>query len=254
MQALLNEVKGWIYEAADFVKKELQNPLLIEEKSSRTDLVTNVDKATEKFIVEKIQKHFPNDDILGEEGTGKDLESLDGRLWIIDPIDGTMNFVKQHENFCIMLAFHEGGVGKLGFIYNVMADEFVYGGPEVGVYLNDKKVEALPDISLADGILGLNPYMFAEDISGAQKVGNACSGVRCFGCAGIDFIQIIKGSQVGYVSRISPWDYAAGIVLAGTLGVQAMRMDGKPLDYRGKTPFMCGTPLAFDEMRKILKI
>ncbi len=68
-----------------------------------------------------------------EEGCNQ-LSDLDGRVFIIDPIDGTLNFVIEGENFCIMLAVYESGVGKLGFIYDVMRNELFWGGKGIGVY------------------------------------------------------------------------------------------------------------------------
>ena len=71
---------------------------------------------------------------MAEEEGYNQLADLDGRVFIIDPIDGTLNFVIEGENFCIMLAVYESGVGKLGFIYDVMRNELFWGGKGIGVY------------------------------------------------------------------------------------------------------------------------
>lgn len=92
----------------------------VETKSSPNDLVTNIDRETELFFIEQIHKFDPSHKILGEEGMGEHPDSMEGVVWIIDPIDGTMNFVKQHRHFMITLGIYIDGVGKLGYIYDVM--------------------------------------------------------------------------------------------------------------------------------------
>ena len=102
-------------------------PLKVDTKTSRNDLVTNVDKEIEQFFIAKIREQFPTHKIMGEEGFGDELTSMDGYVWLIDPIDGTLNFVKRQEDFGIMIALYKDGVGLLGYIYDVMRDRFVYG-------------------------------------------------------------------------------------------------------------------------------
>lgn len=117
------EIISWIYEAAEIIKSGLGDALKVDQKNGRTDLVTNVDKEVQDFIVEKINAYDPQALILGEEN-GQDQTPIDkGRVFVIDPIDGTLNFVMQRENFCIMIAVYEEGKGQLGFIYDVMRDE-----------------------------------------------------------------------------------------------------------------------------------
>ena len=91
------------------------------------DLVTELDKATQDFLIEKIQAFDPEAKILGEENGLDRLSDFSGRVFIIDPIDGTMNFVLEKENFCIMIAVYEEGQGRFGFVYNVMKNEFLLG-------------------------------------------------------------------------------------------------------------------------------
>jgi len=97
-QRLNDEVTALIKEARANVLEKMADPLTVNEKTNRKDLVTNVDKANEQFLIAGIRRIDPTAHILGEEGFGDDLKSLDGRVWIVDPIDGTMNFVKQRDN------------------------------------------------------------------------------------------------------------------------------------------------------------
>lgn len=106
-------VRGWLSESRDNVLRKIDTRLTVDTKTSRKDLVTNVDKQNEKFLVGKIREFDPDSKILGEEGFGDQVHSTKGRIWIIDPIDGTMNFVKQRNNFAIMIALYEDAKGFL---------------------------------------------------------------------------------------------------------------------------------------------
>lgn len=248
-KALMEEVKSWIEEAATQVKEKLKGQVFVEEKSNRHDLVTNVDKETEAFLVEKIRTHFPDDQILGEEGLGDTLESTDGRIWIIDPIDGTLNFVKQQENFCIMIGIFENNEPVLGFIYNVIKDEFAYGGADTGVFLNGEVLPPVPNLGLRDGLIGTNSTMFAKDILNTQKIGSEAVGVRIFGCAGLDFLSVLRGKQVAYLSNLSPWDFAAGVALGKPLGLVHSKLNGEAYDILGERQyFVVATKKAYKDM------
>src|SRR5690606_6688741 len=84
--------KKWIKEAGENIKKSFSKSLTIQTKSNANDLVTDIDKATEQFLIRKIKEIYPEHRILGEEGFGDEIKDVKGILWIIDPIDGTMNF------------------------------------------------------------------------------------------------------------------------------------------------------------------
>ncbi|MGO2083155.1 inositol monophosphatase family protein [Vagococcus sp.] len=251
---LVSEVKTWIYEASDQIKLSLNEVIDVKTKSNHRDLVTNIDQATERFLVEKIKKAYPEDHIVGEEGMSEKPTTTKGRVWVIDPIDGTMNFVLQQKNFCIMIGIFENGHPVLGFIYDVMADCFIYGGVETGVYLNGSPLPKVKDVALKDGLLGANGSMYAHDTLGTQQAGLEAMGVRILGCAGLDFISVIQGDQCGYISNLAPWDFAAGVALSEPLGLVCTYLDGSPyhiLDDRRY--FIVATKQAHADYMSILR-
>ena len=248
---LMEQVVSWVNEAAEDVKEKLKSPVLVEEKSNRHDLVTNVDKETELFLVEKIRKAYPDDLILGEEGLGDSLTSTSGRIWIIDPIDGTLNFVKQQENFCIMIGIFEDNEPVLGFIYDVIKDEFAYGGKETGVFLNGELLEPVENIGLRDGLIGVNGGMFARNTLNAQDIALQAVGIRMLGCAGLDFLNVIRGKQNAYISNLAPWDFAAGIALSEPLGLISSKFDGSPYSILdGRQYFIIATEKTYADIFK----
>lgn len=243
-------VKNWLIEAGTSIQNSIHNPLEIETKTSRTDLVTNVDRRIEQFLVEKIKSYFPFDQVIGEEGFGDDVLSTAGNIWVIDPIDGTLNFVKQQENFCIMLAYYQDGIGKLGFIYDVMKDSLYWGGLDIGVFCNNQALPQIKNQSLEEGLVGMNSYMFQTNQQNGQEIIRLSSGVRMLGCAGVEFIQILLGKQVAYLSNIAPWDYAAGSILVHSLGGIVTNLDGTPLDILNikRVPVVCATRSAYEQI------
>lgn len=107
--------KALIHAAGDFIKNNMVQDLQIEEKTRFDDLVTNLDKATQELLITKIKQAYPNDNIMAEENNIHHPIS-DGNVWVLDPIDGTVNFVVQGANFAVMIAYYENGKGQFGLI------------------------------------------------------------------------------------------------------------------------------------------
>ena len=141
MENKLIFAKEIIKEAGAFIKESLSKTITVEEKTAFDDLVTNIDKQTQDLLVARIKSAFPSDNIFAEEN-GLVHNIKDGNVWVLDPIDGTVNFIVQQDNFCVMIAYYEEGQGKFGLIYNVMADQLFYGGGQFDVYCNDKLLPA----------------------------------------------------------------------------------------------------------------
>lgn len=118
--------KQWIRDAGEHLMASMKKALIIETKSNAADLVTNMDREIEQFLIGKIKETFPHHNILGEEGYGDEVTSSDGVVWLIDPIDGTMNFVHQKRNFAISIGIYENGIGKIGLIYDPVHDELYH--------------------------------------------------------------------------------------------------------------------------------
>ena len=102
-------VLAWLEEAAENLRQSLKRSLQVDQKTGASDLVTEMDKATEAYFVDKITSHFPDHRIIGEEGMSQGTEDLAGIVWVIDPIEGTLNFVKQKNNFAILIGIFQDG-------------------------------------------------------------------------------------------------------------------------------------------------
>ncbi|MDR1473385.1 MAG: inositol monophosphatase family protein [Lactobacillales bacterium] len=248
---LVQKVKTWIYEAGKLVQELEKNQLQVTTKSSRNDVVTNVDKEVQRFLVAKIESEFPEDKILAEEDEKSSLVDMSGRVWLIDPIDGTLNFVFQRENFAIMIGVYEDGIGKLGFIYDVMRGEMYWGGADLGVFCNEEKLEPPKNSGAKDGLWGINIGMYVQNVGNIQTIGENAMGVRMIGSAGLEFISLLKGNTIGYISNLYPWDYAPGVVLIKEFGFKASDLDGLTLAFNGQQHFIAATAQAYNEIMEI---
>lgn len=246
-------VRNWLAEARDNVLRKIDSRLKVDTKSGRSDLVTNIDRANEQFFVSKIRQFDPEAKILGEEGFGDQVDNTDGRIWIVDPIDGTMNFVKQRNHFAMMISLYIDGQGVLGFIMDVINNELLYGGPEYGVYLNSTKIDEVKNTNLSDGLIGLSGPLVINDNFHMQDIAQTSLGMRIYGSAGIDMISVFKGELIGYISYLKPWDFGAGKIFAETLGLKMTTIDGQQLGVLSSKPVLLATENAHRDILTIVK-
>lgn len=245
-------IKEWISEAAEISKASFENELVIHEKTNRTDLVTNIDKEIERFFIEKIETFFPGERILGEEGSGHQMTDLEGIVWILDPIDGTLNFVKQQNDFAIMISIYEDGIGQLGYIYDVMQDALYFATKGQGAYLNGRRLKNVEDTPLNQGLIAISHRLMADETNEeARKIGRASSGVRMIGSAGLETVHVITGRLVGYLgASLAPWDIAAGKIIAEEVGLVYTQLNGKKIDLLKHNATILATPRAYNEIMK----
>lgn len=237
MKTKFNFAKEIIREAGAFVKSHMIQELDIEEKTRFDDLVTNLDKATQDLVIGKIKQAYPDDHIMAEEN-GVYHPVSDGHVWVLDPIDGTVNFIVQRDHFAIMLSYYEEGVGQFGLIYDVMGDTLYSGGGQLDVYANDKKLQPYQDVLLNRSLIGCNAMMFADDYHGIKELVQQSLGVRIYGGAGISMAYVLSGQLLAYFSHIQPWDYAAAKVMGEKLGYVLLTIDGKEPDFKTRQKVM----------------
>lgn len=222
-----------VREAGEFLRQHLHDPLVIQQKSHFTDLATQLDCQVEEELTQKIIQRYPNDRILGEEG-GQRVSINEKAVWIIDPIDGTTNFIVQQEDFAVMIAYYENGVGKFGIIYDVMKDQMIHGGKQFPVCENNQPLPSFQDKSLQEGLFGLNTGLYAQNVHGLADLANQMLGTRSLGSAGLSFARVLKGQFLAHASYLYPWDYAAASILGEELGYRLMSIDGQAPRFDGR--------------------
>lgn len=237
--------KQWVRDAGERIRQSFESTLSIQYKSNPNDLVTNMDKEIEQFLIGKIQETYPDHKILGEEGYGDELTSLDGVIWIIDPIDGTMNFVHQQRNFAISIGIYGDGVGYIGLIYDVVHNELYHAFKGEGAYMNDLPLPKLDEVKIEEAILGINPIWLMEnpriDFNLLTPIVKKVRGTRSYGSAALECAYVASGRLDGYMTmRLAPWDFAAGLILIEEVGGSCTTLKGEKLDLLSKNSFFVG--------------
>ncbi|MCM3003176.1 inositol monophosphatase family protein [Priestia koreensis] len=253
LETIYTYAEKWVREAGELIKQSFSKELLIQTKSNPNDLVTNMDKEVEQYFIKHIRETFPEHHILGEEGYGEKLESTDGTIWIIDPIDGTMNFVHQQRNFAISVGIYVDGVGEIGFIYDVIHDELYHARRGQGAYMNDIELPKLEPVSVKEAILALNATWvtknFRIDPSVLSPLVTAVRGTRSYGTAAIELAYVAAGRLDAYITpRLAPWDFAAGLILINEVGGVATNFEGTEVDLLKQNSIFVGKPELHEEI------
>lgn len=251
-------IKAWLTEIADDIHRALQDDLRVETKSRANDLVTYMDRKIEKELVEKIKEHYPTHKIVSEEGYGDDPTSINmakDTVWFLDPIDGTLNFVLQNENFAVMLAVYEEGIGQQAYIYDVIKNHLYWSLKGHGVFRNNEKLPQMTDKPLAEGLFASNSMFLSNDqVKLNAEITKRSMGVRTIGSAGIEATELVKGSTLAYVSfGLKPWDLAPGVMMVEENGGVVTHFDGSPINLFKAAPTIMGTPQAQKEIVSLLK-
>jgi myo-inositol-1(or 4)-monophosphatase len=239
--------KQWVMEAGETIRLSFNKTLNIQTKSNQNDLVTNIDKEIEQFFIKKIREVYPSHKIMGEEGFGDELQTLDGVVWLIDPIDGTMNFIHQQRNFAISLGVYENGVGIIGLIYDVVHDELYHARRGHGAFLNDKPIPSLKETTVQNSIIALNATWVMKnhriDHNLLIPLVRDARGTRSYGTAALEMVFVATGRVDAYMSmRLSPWDFAAGAVIVEELGGIVTNLRGEKLDFLSKDSLFTAKP------------
>lgn len=206
-------------------------PFAISSKEGINNLVTEVDHAAEKIIVDLIQSRFPDHSILSEE-MGKQ-EKNSPYKWIIDPIDGTVNFANRIPLCCVSIALEVNGVITAGVVFNPYMNELFRAQKGEGAYLNDQRLLVSKKEKVAESCLVTGfPYSYLEMPNGpleifGKMIRNGIP-VRRLGSAAIDLCWVAAGRFDGfYEHHLQAWDAAAGMLMVQEAG-------GKVSDFYGK--------------------
>lgn len=252
METKFQFAKELIYEAGRYIRDNMTHNLVIEEKSGFDDLVTDLDKAVQELMVKRIHSAYPEDHFFAEEdGLVSDID--DGSVWVLDPIDGTVNFIVQGCDFAVMIAYYENSVGQFGLIYDVMNDILYSGGGQFDVTANGKSLPSFHDRPLRRSLIGGNSAMCAQNVMGIADLGRRTLGIRGIGSAGLSICRVLEGRFIAYFSNIAPWDYAAGSIMGEKLGYTVLDLCGHKPDYKTRQMIMFVPQAKLKEIQKYIK-
>jgi myo-inositol-1(or 4)-monophosphatase len=193
------------------------------QTKSANDYVTNVDKAAEKVIIDTIRKSYPEHSVIAEE-SGISTGQQDDYQWIIDPLDGTTNFIKGIPHFCVSIALRVKGKTEHGVIYDPLRNELFSASRGQGAQLNGYRVRVggLRDLNGAILATGF-PFKQKHQTETFMNIFGAlfaeCGDVRRAGSAALDLAYVAAGRHDGYFELgLKPWDIAAGDLIAREAG------------------------------------
>lgn len=252
--AQINEqVISWLLETKKLIQLE-RNHFSIEAKTADYDLVTNVDKKVEEFLTGKIKTLTPNSVIVSEEGFGSKKETWhqDGLTWFVDPIDGTMNFIKLKRDYAVMIALFDGQEKLAAWIYDVENDDLYAGLKHQSVTVNGRPIQVNYDeLGLRDGILQISGKTLLNNEDNYQNIAKEALTIRVSGSCSRSFLDILTGKAVAYMSIISPWDFAAPSVLAEFAGLKMTNIDGTSVNMLKSNSVLIATKKAHKDILAI---
>lgn len=202
--------------------------LRVETKSTPTDLVSQVDREAEQLIVTRLAEARPNDSLLAEEGSL--LHGMSGVRWIVDPLDGTTNYVYGYPGYAVSIAAEIDGQPALGVVYDSSGDRLYQAISGYGAACDGRPLQVSPHDNLATALVATG---FAYDAAMRARQG-AIAGwllsrvrdLRRGGSAALDLCHVAAGHVNAYwETGLSPWDYAAGAVIAREAGAEVRILD-----------------------------
>ncbi len=239
LDKIFAEARKSVLKAANIIKKHYAGGFSVKYKGA-IDPVTTADKNAEDFIINYLKRRFPDIKFLCEESCPKDIKG--GTFWILDPLDGTVNFLHRCPIFSTSLALFSEGKILIGIVNDIMRNEFFYAIKNKGASLNGKpiRVSAISHIHRSLLVTGF-PYYIKEKhnrvIRNFKKLVLSAQGIRRLGSAALDMAYVASGRFDGFWEEgLQPWDVAAGSLIVKEAG-------GKLSDFEGKNDWLFGKEL-----------
>jgi myo-inositol-1(or 4)-monophosphatase len=240
--------------AGAIIRENWQQPKTIDYKGA-IDLVTSVDRECERQIVDVIRRNFPDHSILAEEETDVDGAQNHYR-WIIDPLDGTTNFVHSYPQFSVSIALEQNGGVIVGLVYDPIRNECFKAALGQGATLDSIPIRTSIANELDKSLLATGfPYDhrdFADFyLSYFKAFMIRCQGIRRGGSAALDLCYVACGRLDGFWElKLKPWDIAAGSLIITEAGGKLSDFSGKPFSIRGYET-LATNGLIHDEMVRV---
>jgi len=239
LDTLLTKLREITSQVGEFQRDKLHQPIPIEKKGAN-DLVSYVDKTSEQHIKDYLQDLIPEASFVGEE-SGQDIQDSPLK-WVVDPLDGTTNYLHQVPTFSTSIALLLNDVPVLGIVHEHMRDEFFSATKGNGAFLNGKPIEVTKTEEFQNALVATGfPYDSTPYLDGHLAMIKFCllntRGVRRIGSAAVDLAYIAAGRFDAYYEyNLNIWDIAAGVLIVQEAG-------GQVTDFWGKNNFLHGETL-----------
>lgn len=256
MHPIINIAVSAARKAGDLMvqAQERLHDVKVMEKAEN-DYVTNIDQQAEQIIIETLRKAYPHHSVLGEESG---LDSDDSEyLWIIDPIDGTRNFLHGFPHFCVSIALQIKDKVEHGVIYDPIRQDLFIASRGAGAYINNKRMRVSNRIELGKSLIGCGfPFRRSEETKQVYfNLFNAmiphCGDFRRAGSAALDLAYVATGRLDGFIElSLKPWDIAAGALMVKEAGGLVGSLDGGE-NYLKTGDIIAGNPKVFKQLLQL---
>ncbi len=234
----LDSICDLVRECGAFVRNADRGSLNVDSKAGHANFVTDYDKKVQEKLRRGLLEIVPDAHFIGEEGSTQSFSPV-GKFFIVDPIDGTTNFIKDFHASTISVALVVDGAAELGVVYNPYLDEMFCARRGHGAFCNGKPI-SVSSQPLANGIVifGTSPYneeLSERSFKLAFEYFKKALDVRRTGSAALDLCFVAAGrAELFFELSLSPWDYAAGALIVEEAGGIVTDIDGKPLSLEHK--------------------
>jgi myo-inositol-1(or 4)-monophosphatase len=227
-------------------------------EKGHNDFVTEIDKAAELAIIDVLKNAYPDHAVLAEEsGASANLHDENENVWIIDPIDGTTNFIHGFPQYCVSIALQQRGQITQAVVYDPTRNDLFTATKGAGAYLNEKRIRVSRRDKMADALIGTGfPFRDMNDLDEYMKMfrimTEKSAGLRRPGAAALDLAYVAAGRLDGFFEKgLQTWDMAAGSLLITEAGGIVGNFSGES-DYLYKGNVLAGTPKIFAQMVQLL--
>ena len=234
-----------VREAGELARDMLAQGLRAERKTSVSDVVTAADHAAERLVLEILVRERPDDAVVGEEGAAR--EGSSGRTWVVDPVDGTYNFVHGLDWWCSALALRDADDVLVGAVHQPATGSTYVGGPGLPSSRDGVPLPRIQDRPLAQACLTtyLHPPFFGTEVSAAfERMANGAATLRMLGSGSMDAMAVADGRlHVLCQHSVPAWDELPGAAIVRGAGGRTRRIEASGVGW-----YVAGAPTAVDEV------
>ena len=257
-QALMDQIEEAVRKAGWQMTRSHVEENEIEKKEGRSNFVTRYDRMNQEYLRDRFRELLPEAAFVGEEDQEHKDRLPDGFVWIVDPIDGTTNFLFDLHLSCVSAGLLYDGVPVAGFVYNPYTDEMFRAIQGQGAFRNGRRIRT-EDLPLEEGIAFYGCAAYNDEhiralMDYVSNLFQRALGIRTLGTGAWALCMVAGGGGVIYTEfALKPWDYAASVIILQEAGCLITQMDGSPVSFVQPSDIMAGTPRAHRQCVEMMK-
>lgn len=222
------------------------------------DFVTRVDTSVQAYLKGELLKMYPDIQFMGEEGE-KEQVDFSGRVWILDPVDGTTNLIHDYKMSAVSLGLLDNGKPVMGVIYNPFTDELFYAEKGKGSFLNGERISVSSENTLIKSLIAFGTSPYEKELADVnfeilKNVYLKTGDIRRTGSAAMDLAYVACGRIDGFFERnLKPWDYCGGICIVNEAGGRVTNMHGGAVTFDKNSDILASNSCLHGALLELVK-